>query len=129
MNLYIFNEINLATVYGIGTYIRELIAVLKNSDLNVCVVNLNSDKPQIMSEEIDGVLYLNFPSPIQWSKELPEHWDLYHHNIVYWLQLHIKDKENLIFHLNYNQKSELARKLKNVFDCKIILTVHFLEPV
>ncbi len=127
MNLYIFNEINLATVYGIGTYIRELIAVLKNSDLNVCVVNLNSDKPQIMSEEIDGVLYLNFPSPIQWSKELPEHWDLYHHNIVYWLQLHIKDKENLIFHLNYNQKSELARKLKNVFDCKIILTVHFLD--
>lgn len=127
MNLYIFNEINIASVYGIGTYIRELISVLKNCDLKVCVVNLNSDKPQIKSEEIDGVLYLNFPSPIQWSKSLHEQWDLYHHNIVYWLKLHIKDKENLIFHLNYNQKSGLAKDLKNAFECKVILTVHYLD--
>ena len=127
MNLYIFNETNLATVYGIGTYIRELIAVMKNSDLNVCVVNLNSEKPQIKSEEIDGVHYLSFPSPIQWSKELPKDWDLYHRNVVYWLQLHIKDKKNLIFHLNYNQKGGLANELKNAFECKIILTVHYLD--
>ena len=50
MNLYIFNETNPATSYGIGTYIKELVAVLKNSGVNVCVVNLNSDKLQIMSE-------------------------------------------------------------------------------
>ena len=112
MNLYIFNEIRLGAVYGIGTYIRELILTLKNSDINVCVVNLNSDKPQIISEETDGVLHLYFPSPIQWSKELSEHWDLYHRNVVYWLQLHIKDRDNLIFHLNYNQKNELAKELK-----------------
>lgn len=127
MNLYIFNEIRLGAVYGIGTYIRELILTLKNSDINVCVVNLNSDKPQIISEETDGVLHLYFPSPIQWSKELSEHWDLYHRNVVYWLQLHIKDRDNLIFHLNYNQKNELAKELKNAFKCKIILTVHYLD--
>lgn len=127
MNLYIFNETNPATSYGIGTYIKELVAVLKNSGVNVCVVNLNSDKLQIMSEEIEGVLYLYFPPPIQWSNELSEHWDLYHHNIVYWLQLHIKNKENLIFHLNYNKKGKLAKELKDVFECKIILTVHYLD--
>lgn len=127
MNLYIFNEIRLGTVYGIGTYIRELLVALKNSNISVCVVYLNSDKPQIKSEEIDGVHYLSFPSPIQWSKELPEDWDLYHRNVVYWLQLHIRDKENLIFHLNYNQKGRLAKELKNAFECKIILTVHYLD--
>ena len=127
MNLYIFNETNPATSYGIGTYIKELVVVLKNSGVNVCVVNLNSDKLQIMSEEIEGVLYLYFPPPIQWSNELSEHWDLYHHNIVYWLQLHIKNKENLIFHLNYNKKGKLAKELKDVFKCKIILTVHYLD--
>lgn len=127
MNLYVFNEIRVGAVYGIGTYIRELIAILKDSDLKVCVVNLNSDKPQIKSEEIDDILYLYFPSPIHWSKELLEHWDLYHRNVVYWLQLHIRDKENLVFHLNYNQKSGLVKELKNAFECKIILTVHYLD--
>lgn len=127
MNLYIFNEIRIGAVYGIGTYIRELVVTLKNSDIKVCVVNLNSDKPQIISQETDGVLYLYFPSPIHWTKELIEHWDLYHRNVVYWLQLHIKDKENLIFHLNYNQKSGLAKELKNAFECKIILTVHYFD--
>lgn len=126
MNLYIFNECNLAGVYGIGTYIRELSVALKNSDINLCVVNLNSDEPQIKYEEIDGILHLHFPSPIQWNKDIHTQWDLYHRNILYWLQLHIKDKKNLIFHLNYNQKSGFVTELKKAFNCKIVLTVHCL---
>lgn len=127
MNLFIFNEFCPAGVYGIETYIRELTATLKNSNINVCVVYLNSDNPQIKSEQTDDALYLHFPPPIQWSKELEEQWDLYHRNIVYLLQLHIKDKTNLIFHLNYNKKGRLAEELKKVFDCKIILTIHYLD--
>ncbi|RHJ85300.1 TIGR04157 family glycosyltransferase [Parabacteroides sp. AM08-6] len=127
MNLYIFNELNVAAVYGIGTYIRELAAALKNSDINLCVVNLNSDKPQIKYEKTDGILHLHFPSPVQWDKELQSQWDLYHHNIVYWLRLHIKDKKNLIFHLNYNQKGGLARELKKAFNCQIVLTIHYFN--
>lgn len=127
MNLYIFNEIRLGAVYGVGTYIRELTAALKKSDINVCVVNLNSEKPQIKSEETDGIRHLYFPSPVQWSNDLQEQWDLYHRNIVYLLQLHIRDKKNLIFHLNYNQKSGLAEELKETFDCRIVLTVHYLD--
>ena len=93
MNLYIFNEVNIASMYGIGTYVRELTTALKNSDVNIWVINLNTDKPQIEYEDIDGIFYLYFPSPIQWSIELPEQWDLYHRNVIYWLQLNIKDKK------------------------------------
>ncbi|MDR2919144.1 MAG: hypothetical protein LBV72_07260 [Tannerella sp.] len=127
MNLYIFNEIRLGAVYGIGTYIRELSSALKNSDIHVCIVNLASEKPQIQIEEIDGIKQWNFPSPVQWISSSEEQWDLYHHNVVYLLQLRIKDKKNLIFHLNYNQKSRLAEELKKAFDCKIMLTIHYFD--
>lgn len=127
MNLYVFCEKTLGNVYGIGTYIRELVSTLKNSAINVYIINLASEKPQIKIEEINGTTYWHFPPPIQWSKELEEHWDLYHRNIVYLLQLHIKDKNNLIFHLNYNQKVGLAKELKKAFNCKIVLTIHFFD--
>ena len=44
MNLYVFTEPSRAAVYGVGTYIRELIAALRHSQINVCVVHLRSDK-------------------------------------------------------------------------------------
>jgi len=37
-------------MYGIGSYVRELIAFLKGSQINVCVVCLMSDKKQIQEE-------------------------------------------------------------------------------
>jgi glycosyltransferase len=127
MNLYIFNETRIGAVYGVGTYIQELTAALKNSDINVCVINLMSEKPQILTEEIDGIKYWDFPLPVQWTTSNEEQWDLYHRNVVYLLKLHIKDKNNLIFHLNYNQKGRLAEELKKTFDCRIVLTIHYLD--
>jgi glycosyltransferase len=127
MNLYIFNETRRGTVFGVGTYIRELTAALKDSGINICVINLISDKPQIQTEEIDGIKHWDFPLPLQWTRSSEEHWDLYHKNIVYLLQLHIEDKNNLIFHLNFNQKSGLAEELKKAFDCRIVLTIHYLD--
>lgn len=127
MNLYIFNEMGRAAVYGIGTYIRELIAALKNSNINICVVTLVSDKQQVVCEKNDTISYLYFPTPLQWSDGLTEQWDLYHRNVVYWLKLHILDKNNLVFHLNYNLKGVLAVELRKAFKCKIVSTIHYLD--
>ncbi len=127
MNLYLLNETRLGAVYGIGTYIRELTTALKNSDIHVCIVNLTSEKSQIEIEEIDGIKHWYFPLPVQWRSNSEEQWDLYHRNVVYLFQLHIKDKKDLIFHLNYNQKGKLAEELKKSFDCRIVLTIHYLD--
>jgi len=129
MNLYIINEKHRGTVYGIGTYIRELSAALQNSDINVCVVNLIAGKRRIEKEEIDGIKHWFFPAPMpeQWMPEDPKQWELYHRNIVYLLKLHIEDKKNLIFHLNYHQRYDLAKELKNGFQCIIVTTVHYFD--
>ena len=50
MNLYIFNQTRRGAVFGVGTYIHELVTALKGRDINICVVNLISEKPQIQTE-------------------------------------------------------------------------------
>ena len=129
MNLYIFNEICLGTVYGIGTYIRELSILLKNSAINVCVVNLWSDKPQIRIEEVDGIKHWFFPVPIQGQNKIDQQklLELYYHNVMYLIQLHIKESEELIFHFNFNQKGRIAEELKKTFECKVITTIHYFN--
>lgn len=116
MNLYIFSETRRGSVYGVGTYIRELTSTLKNSSVNICVVYLTSEKPQIQSEEIDGIKHWYFPSVIseQRTTSNEKQWELYYRNIVYLLRLYMKDKDDLIFHLNYCQSSTSDLKLSNL---------------
>lgn len=129
MNLYIFNDGCVGSVYGVGTYIRELIIALKDSDLNICIVNILSDKSRILFEEIDGVFYWYFPKPVS---EQPTTMDtkcvkLYFRNVLYLLQLHIKDKKDLIFHFNFTQYIDFVDSLKRTFDCKIVSVAHFSD--
>lgn len=127
MNLYIFHTSSEASVYGIGTYIRELTAALRHSKIKVCVVNLRAHIPQMRMEETSGgIKRWYFPEPIE--QMATDHLsDLYYRNIVYLLQLYIEDKSNLIFHLNANHNSKFAKELKKAFDCKIVLTIHYFD--
>jgi len=129
MNLYIFNKSGKAAVFGIGTYIRELKETLGHSDINVCIVNLYSQESQIKFEQINSIRYWYFPAPIleQRSIDNQRQMELYYRNIVFLLQLHIDDKIDLIFHLNYMDSKPLADALKTVFNCKIVTVVHYLD--
>ena len=125
MNLYIFNQTRRGAVFGVGTYIHEL----EGRDINICVVNLISEKPQIQTEWIDGIQYWHFPLAIsdQRTTNDQEQWDLYYRNVVYLLRLHIKDKDNLIFHLNFFESGKLAEELINAFDCQLVAVSHFFD--
>jgi len=129
MNLYIFNQTRRGALFGVGTYIQELTAALKDTGITICVVNLMSDKPQILTEEIDGIKHWHIPKVIadQRTTDNQKQWELYFRNVVYLLRLHIKDKKDLIFHLNFYQSGKLAEELKNAFSCKIVSVAHFSE--
>ena len=129
MNLFIFNQTRRGALFGVGTYIQELTAALKDTGITICVVNLMSDKPQTQTEEIDGVKHWHFPPAIteQRTTDNQKQWELYFRNVVYLLRLHIKDKKDLIFHLNFYQSAQLAEELKNAFSCKIVSVAHFSE--
>ena len=129
VNLYIFNETSRSAVYGVGTYIRELTSALKDSEINVCVVHLLSEKPNIGPSETDSIRHWCIPLPINLltSFDSSRQYELYYRNIVYLLRLQIKNTENLVFHLNYNQSGKLAEELKIAFDCRIVSVAHYSE--
>ncbi len=131
-NLYVFYESNAAaTVYGVGTYIKELTESLINSDINVCVLYLRSEKSDMEIEEKDGIQHWYIPNPI--NKQTSINWDtyneLYYRNVVYLLQLRLKKKDELIFQLNYFHSKPLVDSLKKMFECKIVLVVHYLDSI
>lgn len=129
MNIYILDQTRRGSVFGVGTYIRELVAVLKGCDVNLCVINLISEKLQIQTERVDGIEYWHFPLAIadQRTTSNQEQWDLYYRNVAYLLRLHIKNKKDLIFHLNFFESGKLAEELKSLFDCRIVAVSHFFD--
>lgn len=129
MNLYIFNQTRRGSLFGVGTYIRELTTALKGSGIYICVVNLISERPQMHTERIDGIVYWYLPLAIydQRTTSNEEQWELYYRNVVYLLRLHIEDKKKLIFHLNFFESDKLAEELKSAFSCKIVAVTHFFD--
>jgi Glycosyltransferase len=129
MNLYIFNESSQAAVYGIGTYIHELTTAIQNNSINICLINLNQDIPNIKTEVIDSIRYWSIPVSKfeQRTIDYKKQDELYFRNVVYLLQLHIKDKTDLVFHLNVQRGSKFVEELKNAFDCKVVITIHYFN--
>ena len=126
INLYIINEFGRGSGGGIKTYVRELPAVLRCSEVNVCVVHLRFAKLEDEPEESNGVRHLYIPAPDNWNKSV-NHSGLYYRNVVYLLRLLIKNTEQPVFHLNYNSSGKLAKELKKAFDCKVVSTVHYFN--
>ena len=92
INLYIINESSISAVYGIGTYIRELTAALKNSEIKVCVIHLFTNRQDIETEEeVDGVNYWYIPAPnnsnLLFDKNRQR--ELYYRNVLYFLRLQL----------------------------------------
>lgn len=129
INLYIFNESSRASVYGIGTYLRELTHSLRESIMNVTVIHLNANKPQVEMEETDHIRHWYFPGAIENTPYL-DHASRsrqYYRNVVYLLQVHILDTNQLVFHLNYLQSKPLAEALRETFDCKLVFAIHYFD--
>ncbi|MDR2970042.1 MAG: TIGR04157 family glycosyltransferase [Tannerellaceae bacterium] len=128
MNLYIFNENHHGAVSGVEAYIRELTAGLKNQKVHVYIVHLMSDKLQVQTEAIDGIFHWHFPAPVseQRTASKQKQTDIYQQNVACLLQLYIQDKKDLVFHFNFLHYQTLAEALKKVFDCKLVLSIHYL---
>jgi len=127
MNLYIIAESGSANIYGIRTYVRELAASLANSDINICVIYLNSDKPENQPEEINGVRHLHIPPPVIYPTtfDKKKQIELFYRNVFYMLQLHFNDAENSVFNINFFWSNTLVDLIKKKMKCKIITVGHY----
>jgi len=124
--LYIFNGNNRAAVYGIGTYIDQLIKALKNSEWEVNIVYLYAQGNEIETTEKEGYRQINIPFP---SRNHPNANQYYAKLIAYLLKdvISTDNKTEYIFHLNFMTNYLLVGCLKKMFKCKIILVSHYTD--
>jgi glycosyltransferase len=122
-SIYIFNRKRRAAEYGIGTYINELTTELKNTGLYVSVINLDAERSEFVIEEQEGIQNWYIPSN---SNSSSVSYNDYNSVIIAFMQLYIRNTENLIFQLNFMEGYPFAQRLRETFDCKLLLVVHYM---
>ena len=129
MNLYLFNNTDSAAVYGIGTYLKELVHALKDSGIQVHIVHLHSVRPKFEIEKIDSIENWYIPE-VRYdnpSIDTVQMIEEYHKNVIFLFRFHIKNTKNLIFHFNFNDCYSLAKELKTTFECKTVAVIHYIK--
>ncbi|GHV58382.1 glycosyl transferase [Bacteroidia bacterium] len=122
--LYIFNGSSRAAEYGIGTYVNQLIRVLKDSDWEFHVVYLYAQGKEVEIVEKDGYTQIAIPFPYAQVKNANQY---YARNIAYLLKELIPENKEMktVFHLNFMTNDVLVKSLKKHFHYKIILVAHY----
>ncbi|RHJ75700.1 glycosyltransferase, partial [Parabacteroides sp. AM08-6] len=124
--IYIFNSDSRAAVYGIGTYLEQLVAVcLKMPDVVLSVVKLYSDKEEVTCERKDGYDLLSIPMDFGNEEKMKDRY-FFHALYVLLANFQIDEDENVIFHFNYNIPLNLILFVKNTIpNSKIVYTIHY----
>lgn len=119
--VYLFTENGIAASYGVGGYISILINLLKREvDFDITVVELLSDKVEIVDTEVYGIRYLYIPKAENGIKRS------YYRNVFYILHHYITVEKELIFHLNFMSCKKLAAMLRHYYpQSRIMLTIHY----
>lgn len=125
-HLYLFNEGSRAAIYGIGTYIRQMIVLFSGrQDMMLNVVVLNSDKNEFEVEEKDRYRTFYFPCVALPSDKL----EIYIRNSWFVLYPYIEkigEEDRLLFHFNYGQELPLLKLAKQYFPkCTTLFTIHY----
>lgn len=124
--LFIFNEISRAAIYGIGTYIQQLISCL-DDEFQINIVNYYSDKPEFTIIENDNVRELYIPrNQLKYTEGKCD--ETYFINSVYLLSDFIEPEKKIIFHFNHFRYEKIFTLLREYWPtCKIILGIHYFN--
>lgn len=125
IKVYIFDNNCRGSVYGVGTYIKELRNVLDVAGINYGLINLRTGDDEVKVSLENGHEIINIPN----IKDITfGSYQYYLRNVAYILKEYVTEENDtkLIFHLNYMSEPNLVDALKKLFkQCKIVLTAHY----
>lgn len=125
-HLYIFDKNGRASSYGIGTYIRNVLAIFANSSIRVTVVTLHTKGNLQCRTDEKGIRYLSIPVQNDIDLNDKKERKFFSQYVVSVLHDFVSDADKNIFHLNYTQEYYLAESLKkNWPDDKVVVTIHY----
>lgn len=126
IQLFIFNEISRAAIYGIGTYIRQLIACLDDK-FQINIVNYYSDKPELTIVERNKTREFFIPrNQLKYTEGKCD--ETYFTNSIYLLSDFIDSNNKIIFHFNHFRYEKTFGLLREYWPtCKIIVGIHYFN--
>lgn len=124
-HVYQITSVCRGSIYGIGTYVEQMVQCLKHSDIAVTLVELRSSVTDTTVKIEKGVRRIYIPEPFYPRSDDDRR---YEESAVYLLRDYVDDGQENIFHLHYMSDRFLASKLKQVFPAeKIVHTVHYTD--
>ena len=124
-HIYIFNSSARGTIYGVGTYIKQLVDILKYTKYNVTIVNIIFKDIEFDVLKKGSVRYISIPNPVINKNDLSI--EAFEKSIPFVLYPYIDKNEKNIFHLNYMGTKYIAEYLRLLVGGSIVLTVHYTD--
>lgn len=119
-HIYILDNNFNGTIFGVGTYLNNLIRVLKDEPILVTMVTLFNRKESVEIVSENNIRYIHIPAVRANQKS-----NYYYRNVFYILYPYIDSNDENILHMNYRKGTELFLMLKEYFHFKFILTWHY----
>ena len=119
-HIYILDNNFNGTVFGVGTYLKNLIRILKDEPILVTMVTLFNRKESVEIVSENNIRYIHIPAVRANQKS-----NYYYRNVFYILYPYIDPNDENILHMNYRKGTELFLMLKEYFHFKFILTWHY----
>ncbi len=113
------------SIYGVGTYIKNILSLIKEKQFTFHIVLLNANAQEVTTQTINGIEGISIPRPI--DNTIPE--NVYYDNAVKISQNYIDLNAENIFHLNFLKTSIFAKLIKKHLKAKIILTIHYSQSI
>ena len=125
-HIYLINNDSPASMYGVGTYIKQLLKCLDGGDMRVTIVNLESSQETHNISEENNIRTLNIPSCHSSTQEKDQ--NRYQKYVSFLLTYYIDSNEENIFHFNFLQYCPMAKMLREQYpNCRILLTLHYIN--
>src|SRR5690606_3346327 len=119
---------SIAGGYGIGTYVKQLAAgIIKYTSVTPVVVQLISNAGIVEEKSENGYLELNIPTPDDiHSYHFNKYARNYYYSVVEGILQRYSNVNNIFLLNSYIPELAKIIKQRNLYNCRIIKTVHFL---
>ncbi len=126
--LFIVSENSIASQYGIGTYIGQLVQCFNPAEWDVNVVVLQAPCREVQWKMENEVRYYEIPKQeeMQFSEgALYER--QYHKGAFYYLASHFTFPKDVYCHFNFMNHYDLALLFKEKLQARVVFTLHYTD--
>lgn len=127
-HIFLFNEGSRAAVYGIGTYIRQMVSCLTSTEeVSLHLVQLNSDVEKVTFSLQEGYEELSIPRCLFLLGDKSIRYNRSAWRLVQ-LYFPIAESESVFFLLNYFSHHTLIPQMRVAFpSCRIYFAIHYQD--